>query len=68
MGTEESGRREVIVIDGFKQESMQGKSTKKRSRCREVAVVQGFKQESVYGLSAKIVAVVKRWPWMLVKV
>ena len=43
-------------------------STKKRSRCREVTVVQGFKQESVYGLSAKIVAVVKRWPWMLVKV
>ena len=68
MGTEESGRREVIVIDGFKQESMHGMSAKKRSRCREVAVVEGFKQESVYGLSAKRVAVVNRWPWLLVEV
>ena len=68
MGTEESGRREVTVIDGFKQESMYGMSAKKRSRCREVAVVEGFKQESVYGLSAKRVTVVKRWPWLLVPV
>ena len=40
----------------------------KRSRCREVAVVEWFKQESVYGLSAKRVAVVNRWPWLLVEV
>ena len=32
------------------------------------AVVEGFKQESVYGLSAKRVAVVHRWPWLLVEV
>ena len=62
MGTEESGRREVTVIDGFKQESMYGMSVKKG------AVVEGFKQESVYGLSAKRVAVVKRWPSLLVEV
>ena len=68
MGTEESDRREVTVIDGFKQESMYGMSAKKRSRCREVADVEGFKQESVYGLSAKRVAVVNRWSWMLVEV
>ena len=41
MRTEESGRREVTVIDGFKQESMYGMSAKKRSRCREVADVGG---------------------------
>ena len=62
LGTEESGRREVTVIDGFKQESMYGMSAKKG------AVVEGFKQESVHGLCAKRVAVVKRWPWLLVEV
>ena len=29
LGTEESGRREVTVTDGFKQESMYGMSAKK---------------------------------------